>query len=342
MKVNTNKKVTKNKLYLGIQILRIIFSFHILVFHCINKKKKQSKFINSVELDLKTFFIISFFFSYNTFISRNILKIKQRLKRLLIPYILWPIIFFILDNINSFRNIILFKKIKYLYYQVLIGIGINIVFWFLFNLIFVSIIFLIIIFLFKKRYLLYLIIIGILSFLFNKSSFYKNMPLIFNKIAYFSVRKIPSSFISLFFGFYISSIKAIDKINKFKYKNFIRILFLSIFCVFRFADEIFNKYLYISIFIPYFRAISLFIFFMIFPFDKIKNNIYYNSIKILSTFSGGIYYIHTRVDFYLNLSKIKIEKGTIKMCTINYALSFIICFFGHFAFKKLELRYLFI
>ena len=281
MKINIKNIFAKKKLCLGIQILRIIFSFHILVFHCINKKKYKSKFINSVELDLKTFFIISFFFSYNTFTSRNILKIKQRLKRLLIPYILWPIIFFIVDNINSFSNIILFKKIKYLYYQVLVGIGIDIVFWFLFNLIFVSILFLIIIFLFKKRYLLYLIIIGILSFLFENSSFYKNMPLIFNKIAYFSVRQIPSSFISVFLGFYISSIKAIDKINKFKYKNFIRILFLSIFFVFVFANGIFNKYLFISIFIPYFRAISLFFFFMIFPFDKIKNDIYYYTIKIL-------------------------------------------------------------
>ena len=335
------KNITNNKLYLGIQILRIIFSFHILVFHCINKQKYKSKFINSVGLDLKTFFIISFFFSYNTFTSKNILKIKIRFKRLLIPYILWPIIFLIIDNnTNSLRNIKLFKKIKYLYYQILVGIGISTVFWFLFNLIFVSFLFLIVIFLFKKRYLLYLIIIGILSFLFDNSSFYKNMPLIFNKIAYFSVRKIPSSFICVFFGFYISSIKAIDKINKCKYKNFIRILFLSIFCIFGFG--IFNKYLFIKIFIPYFRAISLFIFFMIFPFDKIKNDIYYNTIKILSTYSGGIYYIHTKVGFYLNLTKIKIEKGSTKMCIIIYVLCYIICFFGHFTFKKLELRYLFI
>ena len=342
MNIYDKKHNSNNKLYLGIQILRIIFSFHILVFHCINKKNYKSKFVNSVELDLKTFFIISFYFSYNTFTSRNILKIKIRFKRLLIPYILWPVIFLIIDNINSFRNIILFKKIKYLYYQILMGIGINGVFWFLFTLIFLSILFLIIIFIFKKRYLVYLTFIGILSFLFDNSSFNKNIPLIFNKMAYSSIRKIPSSFISLFFGFYISSIKAIDKINKFKFKNLVRIIVFLLFCVFRFVNGIFNKYLYISIFIPYFSAISLFIFFMIFPFDNIKNVIYYNTIKILSTYSAGIYYIHNKVYYYLNLSKIKFEKGTMKMCIIIYILCYIICFFGHFTFKKLKLRYLFI
>ena len=341
--MKANIKKNKNKLYIGIQILRIIFSFHILVFHCINKIKYKSELVKSVAIDLKTFFIISFFFTYNVFTSRNILKIKLRFKRLLIPYILWPITFFIINNINSINNIYLLSNIKILYYQLLIGIGIHSVFWFQFNLIFISIIFIIIIFLIKKRYILYLMIVGILCFLFKITPFYKNMSIKFKYIAYFSIQPIPSSFISLFFGFYLSSIRIINKINRNKYiKYFAIILFLSIFCFYIFGNEIYNKYLFISIFISDFSAISLFLFFMVFPFDKIKINFFYNIIKRLSNYSGGIYYIHTKTILFLDSLNIKIEKRTMKICIINYIICYSICFFGHFIFKKTDLKYLFI
>lgn len=133
----------KKKLYLGIQILRMFFSFHILVFHCINHLNYKSKIIkvilSNVNIDLATFFIISFYFSYNSLISRNILKIKQRINRLLIPYIIWPIIFY---GIQNFINKISANKLiefKLLYYQYILGHGIHIVFWFQFHLIFLYI-----------------------------------------------------------------------------------------------------------------------------------------------------------------------------------------------------------
>ena len=338
--MKANIKKNKNKLYIGIQILRIIFSFHILVFHCINKTKYKSKLIKSVLIDLKTFFIISSFFSYNTFTSRNILKIELRFKRLLIPYILWPIIFFIINNSNSINNIYLLSNIKYLYYQLLIGNGIHSVFWFQFNLIFVSIIFLITIFLIKKRYILYLFIIAILCFLFKITSFYKKMNVKFKNIAYFSIQPIPSSFISLFFGFYLSFIRVIDKINKNKYIAII--LFLSIFCFYIYGNEIYNKYIYLSFFISDFSAISLFLLFMVFPFDKIRINIFYNIIKIISNYSGGIYYIHNKIILFLDSINIKIERRSMKICIINYIICYNICFLGHFIFKKSDLKYLFV
>ena len=98
----------KNKIYLGIQILRIVFSFHILVFHfhCVHKKQYKLTYIRNiiskVNIDLITFFIISFYFSHDTFVFKNIIKIKFRFKRLLIPYIIWPIIIFIIRNVKLF------------------------------------------------------------------------------------------------------------------------------------------------------------------------------------------------------------------------------------------------
>ena len=107
----------KKKLYLGIQILRAFLSFHILVFHCINYLNYKSKILKviltNVNIDLIIFFIISFYFSYNSLISGEILKIKQRINRLIIPYIIWPILFFSIQNFinNIYGNQIAFNKI---------------------------------------------------------------------------------------------------------------------------------------------------------------------------------------------------------------------------------------
>ena len=61
---------------------------------------------------------MSFYFSYNTLASRNISKIKGRFKRMLVPYIIWPLLFYLKDKFNHFyykQNSIF--NIKHLYYQ---------------------------------------------------------------------------------------------------------------------------------------------------------------------------------------------------------------------------------
>ena len=84
IKMKKENLIKKKKLYLGIEILRMIFAFIILFFHCKNKVIYSgifTKYLRElVELGLATFFIISFYFSYNSFISKNINKIKGRFK----------------------------------------------------------------------------------------------------------------------------------------------------------------------------------------------------------------------------------------------------------------------
>ena len=93
--------IKTKKLLLGIEILRMTFAFFILFFHCKNNNIYSMNFTSYlneiVEIGLTQFFIISFYFSYNSFISKNIYKIKERFKRLLVPYVIWPIIVFLLQ-----------------------------------------------------------------------------------------------------------------------------------------------------------------------------------------------------------------------------------------------------
>ena len=95
-----NKKDNKNinkQINLGIQFLRMILSFFIVIIHCLNQSYKKSYLIifRLLGFYVPTFFILSFYFSYNTFFLGHINRIIIRFKRILIPYIIWPIIILI-------------------------------------------------------------------------------------------------------------------------------------------------------------------------------------------------------------------------------------------------------
>ena len=96
-----NKSHKKN-IYIGIEFLRIFFSFNIVFLHCKNEHLYSSKFINInrtiVSIGLRVFFILAFYFSYNSFSQKKIVIIKLRFQRLLIPYIIWPIIYYIIKS----------------------------------------------------------------------------------------------------------------------------------------------------------------------------------------------------------------------------------------------------
>ena len=332
----------QKKFYLSIQILRIFLSFHILVFHCINKKLYKSKLIKiiikDVSIDLGIFFIISFFYSYNSFTLRNILKIKQRFYRLLIPYIIWPNVFFVINNLTFY----IYRKKSHikliaLYYQLLIGNGIHGVFWFQFNLIFLSLFFIIIIFISKERYLLYLFLIGILLYLFLYSSYYnKFFPITF---LFFSIRPIFKTYIYSFFGFILFPINIDDELKKYRQKSLF-ICFI-IFNLFIYYNNLYgnNNYFFM---IKVLGCINIFIFFLILPLNEIKNNIIINIIKLLTRYTGGIYYLHTKVQLLLEYFFIKKKSKTVIVCIINYLICYFICLIGSKIFRNYYIRYLFI
>ena len=91
-KIINNIDSIKTSVNLGIEILRMILSFWVITFHYAgNKNKKNYKILNTY-YHVPTFMIISFYLSNKLFSTLNILKIKQRISRLLLPYIVIPIL----------------------------------------------------------------------------------------------------------------------------------------------------------------------------------------------------------------------------------------------------------
>ena len=332
--------VIKKKIYIGIEFLRIFFSFNILLFHCINRSIYNKQLYNTnakiVSIGLKIFFIIAFYFSYDLFSSKKISLIKQRFQRLLVPYIIWPIIIYI--HKNNILDSFFYKKyyqLKILCYQLLMGQGIAIVFWFSYNLILISLLLTIIVFIIKNN-IIFLIISSIPMYLIFTSNYYKNLFLNYKEIVAFSNKRLASTYIFGAIGFSLSYFKMFDKTNK--KKTFVIICCSTLLILLILYYEKIKKFYFLS----YLFSISLIVLFNNLPFYKLINE---NIIKRISMHTGGIYYIHIDINSLINkhvIFRYHLKKGTIIICVLNYLICYILCFIGFRIFKKNKLKYLFI
>ena len=332
-----NPKSETKQIYLGIEVLRMILSFLIVFVHCFKKKYAKSKLLiipfYCLIFYVPTFFIISFYFSYKAFSSRNIIKIKERFLRILIPYIIWPIIFWLRFEIMIYlKGIKDENKFKNLYYQMLIGDGFHGVFWFQFNLIMFSLLFTIIIFLFKKKNLFIIQILGILMLIFNFGG-YINVFKKFKHPVNHSIKPIPSTLIYSIIGFFLGKLIILDKLKKHRLKTII--IFLPTIYIIRIYPDLFIIINNFKIIIIIYVIINLFFFFAILPFDKINNKMIVIIIKQITSYTGGVYYIHPEIRYI-------VKKKTFIGCMKNYLICYSICFIGSKLLKNYKLKYLFI
>ena len=156
--------LNKDKLNLGIEILRMVLCFWVIVFHYSgNKNKNKYKIINTF-FHVPTFMILSFYLTYKIFKFKNLVKFKQRLERLLFPYILIPILYLVIIFYSSLSKKIIKKLIISLIMQYITGYYFYHALWFLLILIIYTVIFLIIFLITEKYNLILLQIIAIVSY----------------------------------------------------------------------------------------------------------------------------------------------------------------------------------
>ena len=229
----------KSKLYnfkrnqnynLGIELLRMLLCFWVLINHCCiirNKTIKKLFFIRPFHVP--TFVIISFYFFYKTVSNRDVNKIKQRFERLLIPYFIWPIIIFIINNILFyFWKIDKKVRLKLLIIQLLIGRPFLFVFWYIFNVIFISFIFIIISFIFNKNFLLILTIFGLLSYFLQYSYLNFHFFRKYTSNIYWSIGLVPELFPIAVTGLLIASMSIINTLKKYRNSTIFLFLFILI------------------------------------------------------------------------------------------------------------------
>jgi fucose 4-O-acetylase-like acetyltransferase len=146
---------------IGLAVLRPILSFLVIMTHCYKLKSKKglwksiSKRTKRFFFHVPIFFLMSFYFSQRSLSSSKYTKIFERFERLCMPYFLWPIIIYYLNKLLikfSITNDVL--ELKDLRFQLTFGTGrMNMfAFWYQWDLIFITICFHIIIFMFEKKY----------------------------------------------------------------------------------------------------------------------------------------------------------------------------------------------
>ena len=327
---------TPKKINLGIQILRMICCLIVIHRHFYSY---YSKILNNYIYAMMLFFFISYYFSYTTLSSRNNSKIKERLKRILIPYIGWPLIFFIYDKLWHKKSEYKFKN---LYYQIILGCGIYGIFWFLFNVILLSLFIILINYLFKKSSILILFIICIFDYLFFYSG-YADI-IIFNKFkkvpVRHSIKPIFKFFIFIFSGYYSCSKNLIKKLYKYRIETII-FSFVFIFIFIRNYYYIFSKisFFYEGI-VQNIFIFNIFIFFAMIPFDKVRNKYLILVLNKITGYTGGIYYLHVKMgDSYLKYIHSKID---FKGCLLIYLFCYLICLLGNIILNRSNLKYLLI
>jgi fucose 4-O-acetylase-like acetyltransferase len=336
------KENSKREYNLGIGLLRILLSFMVVIDHFYDSKKKK-EYYYVLFYHIPSFFLISYYFTYKTFISFNIAKIKLRLERILIPYFSWCIISWIIKNIYFYvSNSNSYYSLKDFIFNLLNGHICNLPLWFQSVLILSTFSFLIIIFIFKKKYLLVLIIFAILSYIlqysgFNYNFFIKNSTIHFRLTYGRFAEAIPNA-VS---GFTLASLGIYQKGKKYKKKIiFFSLLILIIISKYDIFSELKSfKYGGLRLNIA---AICIFLFFSLLPVEIIKCKIIIFIIKQISIYTGGVYFTHYLIGKVF-LSKILtfIKNNTFLGCMKIYLISYIVCLIGTKIFKKTKFRHLF-
>ena len=331
----------------GLALLKSILAFLVVIEHQFKPYSTKNKLILNVSKNrffhVPCFFIMSFYFMCNTLFSLDPKKIFIRIIRLLIPYIGWPLITFEINQIfNKLFKTKLCDNYDMLKLQLLVGSGLMGQFWYMWDLISCTIIFVIIIFIFRKHSLFAFHIILFLCYVSQYSGYY------YNKYKYKKERykrdtiarmyeMIPHAVIGLTLSYY----NIINTLENIKIKVFIFSIliynFINDYNVFVIVRGFYYNGIYLSA-----KSICIIFIFSLFPSDKINNKYLKKFLRIITNYSGGVYYLHVSIMSYFDNFIDEFKKHSFLAVVINYLICYFICFLGNLLFGKTLLKYLFI
>lgn len=339
---NENKNASKKR-NLGIQVLRMFLCFRIVLLHYYSSKNIFIKKLKKRRFQVPCFFFISFYFLYPTISQKNKNKFLLRLERLLVPYIIHPIINWIINNlmflIIKFNRYNGFLKLKDLTTQIIVGRGIYgiAVLWFHFNLLIFTIFFFIFSFILSNHFLNFFQIFALASYTLQYSGINYRFFKQYTENIWMSIGNLIETFPVAIFAFYFSSIQ----LNKILLNNRKKCLLFSF--LFLYLLSKFDIYAKIKGFSSpgikqIFISLFLFIFFSLIPFEIFNSKVLL-LIEQLTKYTQGIYCLHFLFQYYLRL---KFEKrGSFFGCILLYIISYLVSFIGFSVFSGTKLKFLF-
>ena len=83
------------------------------------------------------------------------------------------------------------------------------------------------------------------------------------------------------------------------------------------------------------------IIFSMLPFDKINNNYIIIFLNKITSYTGGIFYIHSKLGDFCKLYFRSIRKRRFRGCFLLYIICYLTCIVWTFILQKTSLKYLF-
>lgn len=341
---NNNRKSKIIHRNIGIETLRMFLCFRIVLLHYYSSNNDYILKMKRNRFQVSCFFFISFYFLYPTISQRNIQKLKIRLERLLIPYLIYPITNWIINNLmfllikfNRYNRLLTIKDIKT---QFIIGRGIYGIasLWFHFNLIIFTLLFFISFSLIKNYCLIFFQILAIISYNIQYSQinylFFKQ----YTENIWMSVGNLIETLPIAIFSISLASIKFHDILSNNRKKcfvfSFLFLNFLSNYQVFEYLRGFSStgiKHIFSSLF--------LFSFFYLIPLEILHLKLLL-FIKQLTQYTQGIYCLHFIFQYYMRLKFEK--KGSFVGCIVLYIISYLTSCIGYNICSKSKLKLLFI
>lgn len=340
---NGEKKIKKPMRNLGIELLRMFLCFRIVLLHYYSSKNKFIRSLKRNRFQVSCFFFISFYFLYPTISSVNNKKLKIRLERLLIPYIIYPFAIWIINNImffvfkfNRYNRILTLNDLKT---QIIVGRGIYgiAVLWFHFNLILFTLFFFIFSFILKNYFLAVFQIMALIAYILQYNGFNYKFFKKYTENIWMSVGNLAETFPIAISAFSIASIN----IKPILLNNCKKVFFCSMFFLYFISN--YNIFSNIKGFSStgikqIFTSLFLFIAFSLIPFDILNSKILL-IINQITRYTQGIYCLHFLFQYYLKLNFDK--NGSFIGCIYLYLISYFVSSIGFNIFSKTKLKFLF-
>ena len=224
----------------------------------------------------------------------------------------------------------------------LIGSRYHAIFWFQFNLIFLSLFFTIISFAFKFYLINISQIFGIISFYIHISGINFNFFSSFNPKFSINIGSIIELLPIAVLGLILGSKNFLSQIQQYTFSFYMLIIF-SIYILFQYNIFVHTPGIrYPDILLNIFGSLFLFIAFGFFPYKSIKKNKFSVLLNNIIRFTGGIYHLHPRIRRILQkLSYYFYTRKTYSNSLIIYTICYLICFVGTKIFRNSQLKYLF-
>ena len=214
------------------------------------------------------------------------------------------------------------------------------VLWFQYNLIFTTVLMVIIGFLFTKEVKSILLFIEIFAFFLQYSNYNYNLFSEYEIYIRYSFGRFFEIIPFCITGYILASLNSITDLKKYRIKI---IFFILTIIILNLKCNLFNKikgfgYQNIGLYI---LSVNIFIITSLLPSENLKKLYFIKIIKLITNHTAGIYYLHIPIKDYFQSYIQLIKRKSLRGCIIIYITCYFICFIGIKLFGRTKLRHLF-